>query len=159
MPLRLRPRRRGDERRLRRGDLGRVDLDERIARHYVDEEISIGDYVLAGGELAAMVMIECIVRQLPGALGNEESVLQDSFARGLLDCVHYTRPERFEGAAVPGVLLSGDHDAIRRWRLRESLGRTWLRRPDLLARLELDEEQRSLLESFQRQYGKQEKAS
>ncbi len=134
-------------------------VDERLLEACIDEEWSIGDYVLSGGELAAMVMIECIVRQLPGALGNEESVLQDSFARGLLDCVHYTRPERFEGTAVPRVLLSGDHDAIRRWRLRESLGRTWLRRPDLLARLELDEEQRSLLESFQRQYGKQEKAS
>ncbi len=134
-------------------------VDERLLEACVDEELSIGDYVLSGGELAAMVVIECIVRQLPGALGNEESVRQDSFAHGLLDCVHYTRPERFEGAAVPGVLLGGDHDAIRRWRLRESLGRTWLRRPDLLARLELDEEQRALLESFQRQYGKQEKVS
>lgn len=126
-------------------------VDERLLESAVDEEWSIGDYVLSGGELPAMVLIEAIARQLPGALGDEDSAAQDSFAAGLLDCPHYTRPEVYEGKRVPEVLLSGDHERIRRWRLKQMLGRTWLRRPDLLARLELTDEQRQLLEEFQRE--------
>ena len=123
-------------------------LDERFVANEVDEEISIGDYVLSGGELAAAVLIDAIGRLREGALGNAESAAQDSFEDGLLDCPHYTRPERDGGQAVPAVLLSGDHAAIRRWRLKQSLGRTWLRRPDLLARLDLDKERRALLDEF-----------
>jgi len=124
-------------------------IDERVLRRHVDEEWSIGDYVLSGGELAAMVMIDAVARQLPGSLGNADSAEQDSFANGLLDYEHYTRPELYAGQAVPAVLLSGDHDAIRRWRLKQSLGRTWLRRPDLLQAMELDAEQATLLKAFQ----------
>lgn len=124
-------------------------VDERLLAAEVDEEWSIGDYVLSGGELPAMVLIDAIARRLPGALGDEESVEQDSFVSGLLDCPHYTRPEVYAGETVPDVLLSGDHERIRRWRLKQALGRTWLRRPDLLARLELNEEQRQLLAEFQ----------
>ena len=123
-------------------------LDERFVANEVDEEISIGDYVLSGGELAAAVLIDAIGRLREGALGNAESAAQDSFEDGLLDCPHYTRPERDGADAVPAVLLSGDHAAIRRWRLKQSLGRTWLRRPDLLARLDLDKERRALLDEF-----------
>lgn len=123
-------------------------LDERFVANEVDEELSIGDYVLSGGELAAAVLIDAIGRLREGALGNAESAAQDSFEDGLLDCPHYTRPERDGGQAVPAVLLSGDHAAIRRWRLKQSLGRTWLRRPDLLARLDLDKERRALLDEF-----------
>jgi len=123
-------------------------IDERLIASQVDEEWSIGDYVLSGGELAAMVLIDAITRQLPGALGAGESAAQDSFMNGLLDCPHYTRPEEIDGLRVPAVLLSGDHNAIARWRLRESLGRTWLRRPELLARLTLDPEQQALLDDF-----------
>ncbi|MDP3482345.1 MAG: tRNA (guanosine(37)-N1)-methyltransferase TrmD, partial [Sulfuricella sp.] len=108
-------------------------VDERLLRHQVDEEISIGDYVLSGGELAAMVLIDAVVRQLPGVLGDAESAVQDSFVDGLLDCPHYTRPEVYQGEAVPEVLMSGHHAEIQRWRLKQALGRTWLRRPDLLA--------------------------
>jgi len=126
-------------------------IDERLLSRQVDEEWSIGDYVLSGGELPAMVLIDAIVRQLPGVLGNEESAAQDSFVGGLLDCGHYTRPEEFAGEGVPEVLLSGNHEQIRRWRLKQSLGRTWLRRPDLLQLAALDDEQRSLLEEFQRE--------
>jgi tRNA (guanine37-N1)-methyltransferase len=126
-------------------------IDERVIESMVDEEWSLGDYVLSGGELAALVMIDAVVRQLPGVLGDEESAGQDSFVRGLLDCPHYTRPEDFEGRRVPEVLLSGDHERIRRWRLKQSLGRTWLRRPDLLAKLTLDDEQKELLEEFRRE--------
>jgi tRNA (guanine37-N1)-methyltransferase len=123
-------------------------VDERLLQCRGVEEISIGDYVLSGGELAAMVLIDSVVRQLPGALGDAESAEQDSFVRGLLDCPHYTRPETFEGATVPAVLLSGNHAEIRRWRLKQALGRTWRRRPDLLAKRELSPEERGLLEEF-----------
>lgn len=123
-------------------------VDERLIETQVDEEWSIGDYVLSGGELAAMVMIDAIIRQLPGALGHEQSAQQDSFFEGLLDCPHYTRPETHQGAAVPQVLLSGDHENIRRWRLKQALGRTWLRRRDLLESRSLSTEEKALLESF-----------
>ena len=123
-------------------------VDERVLNAYVDKEYSVGDYVLSGGELAAMVVIDAVARQLPGVLGNEESVEQDSFAAGLFDCPHYTRPEVFEGVRVPEVLLSGNHENIRRWRIKQSLGRTWMRRPELLRTVDLDEEQKTLLEEF-----------
>jgi tRNA (guanine37-N1)-methyltransferase len=123
-------------------------IDERLVRRCVDEEWSIGDYVLSGGELAAMVLIDAAVRQLPGALGNEQSAEQESFAAGLLDCPHYTRPETYRGEAAPAVLLSGHHAEIERWRLKQSLGRTWLRRPDLLERRGMSEAERKLLEEF-----------
>ena len=123
-------------------------IDERIIEAEIDEEWSIGDYVLSGGELAAMVMIDTIVRQLPGALGHEQSAEEDSFADGLLDCPHYTRPEVLEDVAVPEVLLSGDHEKIRRWRLKQALGRTWLRRRDLIESRELSAEEKELLASF-----------
>ncbi|MFO1350202.1 MAG: tRNA (guanosine(37)-N1)-methyltransferase TrmD [Gammaproteobacteria bacterium] len=123
-------------------------VDERFVAAAVDEEWSIGDYVLSGGEFAALVMIDAIVRLLPGALGDAESAAQDSFMAGLLDCPHYTRPEISNGVSVPEVLLSGDHDAIRRWRLQQSLGRTWLRRPDLLAQRSLNHEEQRLLDEF-----------
>ena len=124
-------------------------MDERLLAAEVDEEWSIGDYVLSGGELPAMVLIDAIVRQLPGALGDENSAAQDSFAGGLLDCPHYTRPETYAGRAVPEVLLCGDHERIRRWRLQQALGRTWLRRPELLERVTLSDEERRLLAEFQ----------
>ncbi len=123
-------------------------VDERLIEEEIDEEWSIGDYVLSGGELAAMVLIDAMARLLPGVLGHEDSADQDSFTNGLLDCPHYTRPEVIEGKAVPAVLLSGDHKAIARWRLKQSLGRTWRRRPDLLAAIELDREQQALLQEF-----------
>ena len=125
-------------------------VDERLIESEVDEEWSIGDYVLSGGELAAMVIIDAIARQIPGALGHEDSASQDSFAAGLLDCPHYTRPEEYEGQRVPEVLLSGNHAEIRRWRLKQALGRTWERRPDLLEKLELDAEQQALLDEYRR---------
>ena len=127
-------------------------LDERLIATEVDEEWSIGDYVLSGGELAAMVLVDGVVRLLPGALGHEDSAREDSFTDGLLDCAHYTRPETVDDLRVPEVLLSGDHGAIRRWRLKQSLGRTWLRRPDLLRERELNDEQLGLLEEFRREY-------
>ena len=127
-------------------------IDERLLETEVDEEWSIGDYVLSGGELAAMVLIDAVTRQLPGALGDEDSAQQDSFVQGLLDCEHYTRPEEYAGQKVPEVLLSGDHEKIRRWRLKRSLGRTWLRRPDLLEKLTLTDEQQRLLEEFRQEY-------
>jgi tRNA (guanine37-N1)-methyltransferase len=123
-------------------------IDERVIESVVDEEWSLGDYVLSGGELAALVLMDAVVRQLPGVLGDAQSAGQDSFVEGLLDCPHYTRPEVFDGRRVPEVLLSGDHERIRRWRLKQSLGRTWLRRPDLLARLTLTPEQEQLLDEF-----------
>ena len=126
-------------------------VDERLIRAAVDEELSIGDYVLSGGELAAMVLIDAVVRQLPGALGDGMSAEQDSFVNGLLDCPQYTRPEVYEGTAVPPVLMSGHHERIERWRLKQSLGRTWLRRPDLIARRELSESERRLLEEFKQE--------
>ena len=127
-------------------------IDERLFESEVDEEWSIGDYVLSGGELAAMVVIDAITRQLPGALGDADSALEDSFAGGLLDYAHYTRPEVHAGRKVPEILLSGDHEKIRRWRLKQSLGRTWLRRPDLLERLPLNDEQKQLLEEYRQEY-------
>ncbi|HEU5398108.1 MAG TPA: tRNA (guanosine(37)-N1)-methyltransferase TrmD [Gammaproteobacteria bacterium] len=123
-------------------------VDERLLETEVDEEWSIGDYVLSGGELPALVMIDALARLIPGALNDDESAAQDSFENGLLDCPHYTRPEVLDGMKVPEVLLSGDHAAIRRWRLQQMLGRTWQRRPDLLQRLALDEEQEALLAEF-----------
>jgi len=123
-------------------------VDERLLHQRGIEEISIGDYVLSGGELAAMVLIDCVVRQLPGVLGDAESAQQDSFVSGLLDCPHYTRPEHYEGVAVPPVLLSGNHADIGRWRLKQALGRTWQRRPELLAKRQLSAEERRLLEEF-----------
>ena len=126
-------------------------VDERVIAREVDDEISIGDYVLSGGELAAMVLIDCIVRQLPGVLGDAESASQDSFVNGLLDCPHYTRPEVYEGEPVPPVLLSGNHAEIRRWRLKQALGRTWQRRPDLLRQRALSEDERGLLEEFKQE--------
>ena len=126
-------------------------VDERLLATEVDEEWSLGDYVLSGGELAAMVLIDAVARQLPGVLGDEDSAEQDSFVEGLLDCPHYTRPEQYEALQVPEVLLSGDHEKIRRWRLKQQLGRTWLRRPDLLAKIELTAEQKQLLEEFWRE--------
>jgi tRNA (guanine37-N1)-methyltransferase len=107
-------------------------IDERFLQEHIDQEVSIGDYVLTGGELPAMVLIDAVARLLPGVLGNEGSAQADSFAEGLLDCPHYTRPETYKGQQVPEVLLSGNHEAIRRWRLKQSLGRTWLRRPELI---------------------------
>ncbi|MDH5592998.1 MAG: tRNA (guanosine(37)-N1)-methyltransferase TrmD, partial [Gammaproteobacteria bacterium] len=123
-------------------------VDERLIEAEIDEEVSIGDYVLSGGELGAMVVIDALARQIPGVLGHEDSANQDSFATGLLDCPHYTRPEDIEGRKVPEVLQSGDHAAIERWRMKQALGRTWLRRPDLLEKLALDDSQRTLLEEF-----------
>lgn len=126
-------------------------VDERLIRRRVDEEISIGDYVLSGGELAALVLIDAVVRQLPGVLGDADSAAEDSFVEGLLDCPHYTRPEVYRGERVPEILLSGDHAKIRRWRLKESLGRTWTRRPDLLAGREMSAEELKLLEEFRQE--------
>ena len=130
-------------------------VDERLVRRVVDDEISIGDYVLSGGELAAMVVIDAVVRQLPGALGDAESAAQDSFVNGLLDHPHYTRPELYENEAVPAVLLSGNHADIVRWRLKQALGRTWLRRPDLLEKRGLSNDEATLLEEFRNETRKQ----
>jgi tRNA (guanine37-N1)-methyltransferase len=126
-------------------------VDERLLERRVDEEISIGDFVLSGGEIAAMALVDAVVRQLPGALGDEASALEESFADGLLDCPQYTRPEVYSDRRVPEVLLSGHHENIRRWRLKQALGRTWLRRPDLLAVKQLSAEESKLLEEFQRE--------
>jgi tRNA (guanine37-N1)-methyltransferase len=114
----------------------------------VDEEWSVGDFVLSGGELPAMTLMDAVIRLVPGVLNHELSAQQDSFMDGLLDCPHYTRPEVYEGEAVPEVLLSGNHEKIRQWRLKQALGRTWQRRPDLLAELELTTEQRKLLTEY-----------
>ena len=130
-------------------------IDERLIELEIDEEWSIGDYVLSGGELAAAVLIDAVTRLMPGVLGDEQSAQQDSFMDGLLDCQHYTRPEEYEGLAVPPVLLSGDHGAIERWRKKQSLGRTWLRRPDLLEELALDTESEALLAEFKDEYRKE----
>jgi len=123
-------------------------IDERIIEQHVDEEWSIGDYVLSGGELPALVLMDAVLRLLPGVLGDADSAAQDSYMDGLLDCPHYTRPENFGGAEVPKVLLSGDHAKIRRWRLQQSLGRTWTRRPDLLEGRPLSREERTLLDEY-----------
>ncbi|MCL1044040.1 tRNA (guanosine(37)-N1)-methyltransferase TrmD [Shewanella electrodiphila] len=123
-------------------------VDERIIQSEVDEEWSIGDYVLSGGELPAMTLIDSVARLVPGVLGKQASAEQDSFSDGLLDCPHYTRPENLDGVGVPAVLLSGDHEKIRLWRLQQSLGRTFLRRPELFENLALTGEQKTLLAEF-----------
>lgn len=128
-------------------------VDERLLESEIDECVSIGDYVLSGGELPALVLIDAMVRLLPGVLGDEESAQQDSFVAGLLDWPHYTRPEVFEERAVPEVLLSGNHAAIQRWRTKQALGRTWRRRPDLIERLQLTAEQQKLLGEFVAEQG------
>jgi len=129
-------------------------VDERFIELEIDEQWSIGDYVLTGGELPALVVIDAIVRLLPGALGSAESAVQESYSDGLVDWPHYTRPASLEGHSVPGVLASGDHEAIRRWRLQQALGRTWLRRPELLERRGMNSEERALLEEFKCARGK-----
>ena len=123
-------------------------IDERFTDAEVTAELSLGDYVLSGGELAAAVIIDAVTRLLPGVLGDANSHVEDSFTAGLLDCPQYTRPERADDARVPEVLLGGDHEAIRRWRLKQALGRTWLRRPELLAKRQLSDEERQLLAEF-----------
>ena len=128
-------------------------IDERLIEQLVDEEWSIGDYVLSGGEMPALIMIDAVARMLPGVLGDDESAQHDSFMEGLLDYPHYTRPEKVNGQKVPAVLLSGDHKAIAHWRQRQALGRTWLRRPDLLKCMQLDEEQKQILAEFQLEEG------
>ncbi|MGR5149919.1 tRNA (guanosine(37)-N1)-methyltransferase TrmD [Photobacterium alginatilyticum] len=127
-------------------------VDERIIQQEVDEEWSIGDFVLTGGELPAMTLVDAVVRFVPGVLGDFASAEEDSFANGLLDCPHYTRPELLDGQEVPKVLLSGNHKDISRWRLKQSLGRTWLRRPELLENLALTDDQEFLLAEFIREY-------
>ena len=123
-------------------------IDERLIDDEIDEEWSIGDFVLSGGELAAMTLMDAVIRLVPGVLGHDQSAQQDSFMEGLLDCPHYTRPEDYDGQLVPEVLLSGNHEKIRQWRLKQALGRTWQRRPDLLAALELTTEQQKLLTEY-----------
>ena len=123
-------------------------IDERLIESHVDEELSLGDFVLSGGEIAAMAVIDAVVRLLPGVLGDDESAVQDSFMDGLLDCPHYTRPECVDGREVPPVLLSGDHARIARWRQKQALGRSYLRRPELLKELQLSREQQVLLDEF-----------
>lgn len=126
-------------------------VDERLIDRCVDEELSLGDFVLSGGELAAMALMDACVRQVPGALNDDASAVEDSFAEGLLDCPHYTRPEVYEDVRVPDVLLSGNHEKIRRWRLKQALGRTWQRRPELIAGRTLSKEEAELLAEFQRE--------
>jgi tRNA (guanine37-N1)-methyltransferase len=131
-------------------------IDERLVESHVDEELSLGDFVLSGGEIAALAVVDAVARLLPGVLGDAESALQDSFMNGLLDCPHFTRPEEIDGRKVPEALLSGDHARIARWRQKEALGRTYLRRPDLIEKLDLDDEQRKLLDEFIREHGSSE---
>ncbi len=126
-------------------------VDERLMQRCIEMEVSIGDYVLSGGELAAMVIMDSIIRLLPGALGDPESTVQESFASGLLDCPHYTRPEVYEGLPVPEVLLSGNHALIERWRMKQALGRTWRRRGDLIERLKLTDVQQRLLDEYKQE--------
>ena len=123
-------------------------VDERFIESYVDQEWAIGDYVISGGELASMVMIDGVSRLLPDVLGHEDSADQDSHSNGLLDCPHYTRPEMIDGKSVPPVLMSGNHKAIENWRLKQSIGRTYQRRPDLLQKLNLSDEQQRLLNEY-----------
>jgi len=129
-------------------------IDERLIEAEVDEEWSLGDYVLSGGELPAMVLIDAVARLLPGALGDADSAEQDSFTAGLLDHPHYTRPEEIDGRRVPAVLLGGDHARIAEWRRQQALGRTWERRPDLIDALELNEQDQRLLQAYRQQHGK-----
>jgi tRNA (guanine37-N1)-methyltransferase len=126
-------------------------IDERLIESQIDEELSLGDFVLSGGEIAAMAVIDAVVRLLPGVLGDDESAAQDSFMEGLLDHPHYTRPEEIAGDKVPDVLLSGNHAEIARWRYQQALGRSFLRRPDLLEKLELTDEQQTLLDEFMKE--------
>jgi len=126
-------------------------IDERLIESEVDEELSLGDFVLSGGEIAAMAVIDAVARLLPGVLGDEASAQQDSFMDGLLDHPHFTRPEEIEGQRVPDVLLSGDHARIARWRYQQALGRSQLRRPDLVEKLDLNDEQRALLDEYLRE--------
>jgi tRNA (guanine37-N1)-methyltransferase len=126
-------------------------IDERLIDAHVDEEISIGDYVLSGGELAAMVVMDSIIRLVPEVLGHDLSAVEDSFVIGLLDCPHYTRPENIDGHAVPDILLGGNHEKIKRWRLKQALGRTWQRRPDLIAKKSLSKAEEALLQEFIRE--------
>ncbi len=123
-------------------------VDDRLSELEIDDEISVGDFVASGGELPALLVADAIVRLVPGVLGDENSAQQDSFVEGLLDCPHYTRPEEIAGLKVPAVLLSGDHEQVRRWRLKQALGRTWERRPELLRDRRLNEEQQGLLNEF-----------
>ena len=129
-------------------------IDERLIEARVDEELSVGDFVLSGGEIAAMAVIDAVTRLLPGVLGDDDSAGQDSFMEGLLDHPHYTRPEEVEGLRVPAVLLSGDHAKIARWRYKQALGRSFLRRPELVEKLDLDKEQRKLLDEFLKEQGR-----
>ncbi len=133
-------------------------IDQRLIDGHVDEEVSIGDFVLSGGEIPAMVLLDAVLRQMPGVLNDAESAQQDSFVAGLLDCPHYTRPEECAGWRVPDVLLSGHHEEIRRWRLQQALGRTWRRRPDLLAGRSLSALETQLLVEFQEQCGQDNKS-
>jgi tRNA (guanine37-N1)-methyltransferase len=126
-------------------------IDERVIEREVDIEIAVGDFVVSGGELPALMLMDAVVRQLPGVLHDAQSMVEESFVDGLLDCPHYTRPELYEGMAVPPVLLSGDHAAVARWRQKEALGRTWRRRPDLLAVRDLCADETKLLEEFKRE--------
>jgi len=128
-------------------------IDERLLQQEVDEEWSIGDYVISGGELAAMVCIDAMTRLIPGALGHELSAQQDSFSEGILDCPHYTRPEEFQGMKVPAVLMNGNHQQIQDWREKQSLGRTWQRRPDLLENIVLDDRQQAMLNDYIDEFG------
>lgn len=128
-------------------------IDERLIESEVDEELSLGDFVLSGGEIAAMAVIDAVVRLLPGVLGDDESAVQDSFMDGLLDHPHYTRPEVIDGQRVPAVLLSGDHAKIARWRYKQALGRSFTRRPDLVKNLNLDQGQRKLLDEYLKEQG------
>ena len=128
-------------------------VDERILNHYVDEEWSLGDFVISGGELAAMVYVDAITRLIPGALGHEASAEQDSFTEGLLDHPHYTRPAEIEGNKVPDVLLSGDHKKVEKWRRKQALGATWKKRPDLLEQVKLSKTDDKLLNEFKIEHG------
>jgi tRNA (guanine37-N1)-methyltransferase len=127
-------------------------IDERVIEREIDLEIAIGDFVVSGGELPALLLVDAVVRQLPGVLNDAQSAVEESFVDGMLDCPHYTRPEVYDGAVVPPVLLSGDHAAVARWRHKQALGRTWRRRPDLLAARSLTAEEAKLLEEFKREH-------
>jgi tRNA (guanine37-N1)-methyltransferase len=134
-------------------------IDERFVEREVHEEIALGDYILTGGELAAAVVIDAVVRLLPGVLGHEDSSVEESYTAGLLDCPQYTRPEVVDGLAVPAVLLGGDHEAVRRWRLKQALGRTWLKRPALLKARTLTSEEQELLDEFKKTWASEKQIS
>jgi tRNA (guanine37-N1)-methyltransferase len=134
-------------------------IDERFVEREVQQEIALGDYILTGGELAAAVVIDAVVRLLPGVLGHEDSSVEESYTAGLLDCPQYTRPEVVDGLAVPAVLLGGDHEAVRRWRLKQALGRTWLKRPALLKARTLTGEEQELLDEFKKTWASEKQIS